>query len=34
MKRSTWIILGVLAVIVLWAISARNGFATAETDIV
>ncbi len=33
MKRSTWIILGVLAVIVLWAISARNGFATAETDI-
>lgn len=33
MKRSSWIILGVLAVIVLWAISARNGMATAETDI-
>lgn len=33
MKRSSWIILGVIAVIVLWAISARNGMATAETDI-
>lgn len=33
MKRSTWIILGVLAIVVIWAISARNGMATAETDI-
>jgi LemA protein len=33
MKRSSWIILGVVAVIVLWAITSRNGMATAETDI-
>jgi LemA protein len=33
MKRSGLIILGVVAIIVLWAISARNGMATAETDI-
>lgn len=33
MKRSGLIILGVVAVVVIWAISARNGMATAETDI-
>jgi LemA protein len=33
MKRSGIIILAVVAVVVLWAISARNGMATAETDI-
>lgn len=33
MKRSGIIILAVVAVIALWAISARNGMATAETDI-
>ena len=33
MKRSTLIILGILAVIIIWAISARNGMATAQTGI-
>lgn len=33
MKRSSWIILGVVGLVIIWAISARNGFATAETDI-
>lgn len=33
MKRSGIIILAVVAVIALWVISARNGMATAETDI-
>lgn len=33
MKRSLIVILAVVAVIAIWAISARNGFATAETDI-
>ena len=33
MKRSGLIILGIVAVVVIWAISARNGMATAETDI-
>jgi LemA protein len=33
MKRSGIIILGVLAVLVIWAITTRNGMATAETDI-
>ncbi|MFT3680881.1 MAG: LemA family protein [Ferruginibacter sp.] len=33
MKRSGIIILAVVAIIVLWAISVRNGLATAETDI-
>ena len=33
MKRSTLIILGVIGVIVLWVIMARNGMATAETNI-
>src|SRR3977135_1888442 len=33
MKRSTLIILGVLAVVVIWVIVARNGMATAQTGI-
>lgn len=33
MKRSTLIILGVLAVLVIWVIVARNGMASAEVDI-
>lgn len=33
MKRSGIIALVVIGIVVLWAISARNGMATAETDI-
>jgi LemA protein len=33
MKRSTIIILSVLAVLILWAIAARNGFASGEVEI-
>lgn len=33
MKRSSIIIIAVVAIVALWAISARNGMATAETDI-
>ena len=33
MKRSGLIILGILALLVIWVISSRNGMATAETDI-
>src|SRR5690349_18991254 len=33
MKRSSWIILGVVGLIIIWAITSRNGMATAETDI-
>lgn len=33
MKRSSLIILGIVAVLILWAISVRNGLATAETGI-
>ena len=33
MKRSGLIILGIVVIVVIWAVSARNGFATAETDI-
>jgi len=33
MKRTGLIILGVVAIIVIWVISARNGMATSEIDI-
>ena len=33
MKRSGYIILGILAVLVLWVITTRNGLATAQTGI-
>ena len=33
MKRSGLIIIGILVVLVLWGISARNGMATAQTNI-
>lgn len=33
MKRSGLIILGIVAVLILWAISVRNGLATASTGI-
>lgn len=33
MKRSGWIIIGIIAVLVLWGISVRNGLATAQTNI-
>ena len=33
MKRTGLIILGVVALLVLWVISARNGMATSEIDI-
>ena len=32
MKKSIWIILGILAVIVLWAVSANNKIITKEEN--